>query len=80
MSVELESAFSQAKKIITGERNRLSGESETVAACECRKQWQVIGLIEGVSTRGEAEGLKEPAEQHETRLFDDLYDATSDDA
>jgi hypothetical protein len=39
MSPELERAFSQAKKLITGERNRLGGE--TVTACECQKQWQV---------------------------------------
>jgi hAT family protein len=33
MSPELERAFSQAKKLITGERNRLGGEA--VTACEC---------------------------------------------
>jgi hypothetical protein len=43
MSPELERAFSQAKKHITGERNQLGGE--TVTACECQKQWQVIGLV-----------------------------------
>jgi hypothetical protein len=78
MSVELERAFSQAKKLVTGENNRLGGE--TVTGCECQKQWQVIGLVGYASTSGEADGLKEQAEQHETRLFDDLHDATSDDA
>ena len=43
MSPELERAFSQAKKLNTGERNRLGGE--TVTACECQKQWQVIRLV-----------------------------------
>jgi hypothetical protein len=38
-------------------------------ASECQKKWQVIGLVGDASTRGEADGLKEQAEQHETRLF-----------
>jgi len=70
-----ERAFYQAKKLITGERNQLDGE--TVTTCECQKQWQGIGLVGDASMRGETDGLKEQAEQHETRLFDD---ATSDDA
>jgi hypothetical protein len=36
---------------------------------------EVIGLVGDVSTRGEADGLKEQAEQHKTRLFEDLDDA-----
>jgi hypothetical protein len=77
LSPKHERAFSQAKMLITGERNRLGGE--TVTACKCQKQWRVIGLVGDASTRGEADGLKEQTEQHETRLLDDLYDATSDD-
>jgi len=49
MSPELERTFSQAKKLITGERNRLGGE--TVTACKCQKQWPVIGLVGRVEKR-----------------------------
>jgi hAT family C-terminal dimerisation region len=41
MSAGLERTFSQAKKLITDERNRL-GE-EMVQACECQKQWLTEG-------------------------------------
>ena len=75
MSAEIERAFSQAKKLITDERNRL-GE-ETVTACECQKQWLVVGLVGDAATRGVADALEE---QNEMRPFDDLYDATSDES
>jgi hypothetical protein len=70
--------FSKQNKLITGDSNRLGGE--TVTACECQKKWQVIGFVGDASRRGEADGLKEQTEQHEARLFDDLCDAISDDA
>ena len=43
MSVDLERAFSSAEDTISEDRNRL-GE-ETVAALQCLKQWQRVGLV-----------------------------------
>jgi hypothetical protein len=51
-----------------------------VTGCEYQKQWQAIGLVGDALTSGEVGGLREQAEQHETRLFDDVNDATSDDS
>jgi len=41
-----------------------------------RKQWLVVGLVGDTATRGVADAL----EEHETRSFDDLYDATSNES
>ena len=43
MSAECERVFSQAKKMITDERNRLS--PETVEADQLQKQWLMRGLV-----------------------------------
>jgi hypothetical protein len=57
MSAELERCFSQAKKLISDERNRL-GE-ETVNACECQKQWQHVGVFGDNGTLEEHGNLEE---------------------
>jgi hAT family C-terminal dimerisation region len=44
MSAECERVFSQCKKSLTEERNRL--QSDTVAALECQKHLMRSGLIE----------------------------------
>ena len=44
MSSECERAFSQAKKLITDERNRLG--PATIEADECLKNWITTGLVE----------------------------------
>ena len=46
MSTEVERAFSQAKKLVTDERNQLG--RAMVEACECLKQWQAAGVIKSV--------------------------------
>jgi len=43
MSSACERAFSQAKKIVTDERNRLS--ADTVEADQCQKWWLLKGLL-----------------------------------
>ena len=73
MSAELERTFSQAKKLITDERNRL-GE-ETVQACECQKQWLIMGLVGDQATRGMilTDEEKKQQEMEQDEGFDDLY-------
>jgi hypothetical protein len=43
MSAEVERVFSQAKKLITDERNSLL--PTTVQACECQKHWMMNGTV-----------------------------------
>jgi hypothetical protein len=43
MSSECERVFSQAKKLVTDERNRLA--ADTIEACECQKNWLRHGII-----------------------------------
>ena len=42
--------FSQAKKLITDERNRL--QEESVEASECQKNWQLRGLVQRLGPGG----------------------------
>ena len=44
MSSECERVFSQAKKLVTDERNRLA--ADTIEACECQKNWLQHGLVD----------------------------------
>jgi hypothetical protein len=43
MSSPCERAFSQAKKVVTDERNRLS--VDTIDADQCQKWWLIKGLV-----------------------------------
>ena len=43
MSSECERVFSQAKKLVTDECNRLA--ADTIEACECQKNWLRHGII-----------------------------------
>jgi hypothetical protein len=44
MSSECERVFSQAKKLVTDERNRLA--ADTIEACECQKNWLRHGIVQ----------------------------------
>jgi hypothetical protein len=50
MSAEVERIFSQAKKLITDERNCL--QEESVEASECKKNWLLRGLIQQLGPGG----------------------------
>jgi len=54
-SSECERVFSQAKKLITDERNRLG--PATIEADECLKNWITSGLVEvSLPNQGRGEG------------------------
>ena len=81
MSAELERCFSQAKNLITDERNQL-GEA-SVTAFECLKQWQIVGIASDVSRRGLTVEAQQEEDNSRRQLsamgakrdgFDELYD------